>query len=153
MHGSLATHCRCICPSIAGSFRTGNIDAMSVSRYSHAKESKTRVQRKTRDAQKEVSHLTFIGCPCAKKGVNNVMLIIVSRRERTHAFSLSYDKHRVFKTVAGRVRAPGQYWCRGCSHRSSRMGQTWSSPPLDDQIWSDYRREKRRSAHTAKTKY
>jgi hypothetical protein len=61
---------------------------------------------KTRDAQKEVSHLTFIGYPCAKKGVNNVMLIIVSRRERTHAFSLSYDKHRVFKNCRGsRLRA------------------------------------------------
>jgi hypothetical protein len=92
--------CDALQVSIAGSFRTGNIDAMSGSRYSHAKESKTRVQRKTRDAQKEVSHLTFIGCPCAKKGVNNVMLIIVSRRERTHAFSLSYDKHRVLQKLS-----------------------------------------------------
>ena len=35
-------------------------------------------EKNSRCAEK-VSHLTFIGCPCAKKGVNNVMLIIVSQ--------------------------------------------------------------------------
>ena len=141
MHGSIATHCRCICPSIAGSFRTGNIDAMPVSRYSH-------------DAQKEVSHLTFIGYPCAKKGVNNVMLIIVSRRERTHAFSLSYDKHRVLQKLS-----------RVASARRVNIG-VWDAPIAQAEwdrlgvrrhsmikIWIGNRREKRRSAHTVKTKY
>jgi hypothetical protein len=113
-----------------------------------------RVQRKTRDAQKEVSHLTFIGYPCAKKGVNNVMLIIVSRRERTHAFSLSYDKHRVLQKLSrvasarrvnigvGDAPIAQAEWDRLGVRRHSMI-----------KIWIGNRREKRRSAHTVKTKY
>ena len=118
------------------------------------KRAKLEFREKLAMRRKRSAILTFIGYPCAKKGVNNVMLIIVSRRERTHAFSLSYDKHRVLQKLSrvasarrvnigvGDAPIAQAEWDRLGVRRHSMI-----------KIWIGNRREKRRSAHTVKTKY